>query len=206
MEEEEKKESHRVTVSLPPDLPTPSAQLMRMPFPTSWNGPRPLPPGLSWGHGVSMTFLGLPRQEVPTVRGPSPPHLTTPAENRVCHLNLVATRLLPDLALSVAGGVGVWAPCPINTLEGASCRGSQAPWGEGPRCSCLLFWQAGGRSVDDPPRPGPHPRASELPAGWRGSSPLRACTPYRLEKPHARLAPSLVPIFKLWVDATLRGC
>lgn len=40
----------------------------------------------------------------------------------------------------------------------------------------------GGRSVEDLPRPGPHPRASELPVGWRASPPLHACTPYRLEK------------------------
>ena len=93
---------------------------MRMPFPTSWKGPRPRPHGLSWGHGVSITFLSLPRQEVPNVHGPSAPHLTTSADNLAHHLNLVYLRLLPDLALSVAGVVGVWAPCPINTLEDAS--------------------------------------------------------------------------------------
>lgn len=93
---------------------------MRTPFPTSWKGPRPLPHGLSRGHEVSITFLSPPRQEVPTVHGPSAPHLITPADNLARLLNLVAMRLLPDLALSVAGGVGVWAPCPINTLEDAS--------------------------------------------------------------------------------------
>lgn len=52
-----------------------------------------------------------------------------PADNLTRLLNLAATRLLPDLALSVTGGVRVWAPCPINTLEAAS---KQLPRKPGP--------------------------------------------------------------------------
>lgn len=52
-----------------------------------------------------------------------------PADNLARLLNLAATRLLPDLALSVTGGVRVWAPCPINTLEAAS---KQLPRKPGP--------------------------------------------------------------------------
>lgn len=165
---------------------------MRTPFPTSWKGPRPPPHSPSWGHGLSMSFFSFPRQEEPTAHGPSAPHLTTPADNLACLLNLVARRLLPDLALSVAGGVGVWAPCPINTLEDASKQLPQqlGSLGREPRCSCLLFWQAGGRSVEGLPRAGPHPRASELPVGWRGGTPLHACTPQRLGKPHSCPVPA----------------
>lgn len=56
-------------------------------------------------------------------------------------------RLLPDLALLVAGGVGVWAPCPINTLENASKQLPRQPGSPGRGAQVFLppflagWWQ-----------------------------------------------------------------